>query len=77
MTYSAEVTTVTDPAGNQRQQKVDALGRLIEVIEDPGGSPLHLNYITTYAYDALDNLTEVTQIQASHLTAVRREPSKR
>ena len=65
MTYSAEVTTVTDPAGNQRQQKVDALGRLIEVIEDPGGSPLHLNYITTYAYDALDNLTGVTQIQAS------------
>ena len=60
MLYDAEYTTVTDPAGNQRQQKVDVLGRLIEVIEDPGGSG-HMHYITTYAYDALDNLTHVTQ----------------
>ena len=57
MAYNAEYTTITDPEGNERQQKVDVLGRLIEVIEDPNG----LNYITTYAYDALDNLTEVTQ----------------
>ena len=57
MLYGAELTTVTDPAGNERWQRVDALGRLVEVIEDPNG----LNYGTKYEYDALDNLTAVTQ----------------
>jgi YD repeat-containing protein len=33
------------------------LGRLVEVIENPGG----LNYTTTYAYNPLDSLTGVTQ----------------
>ena len=35
----------------------DALGRLKEVYEDPSG----LNYLTSYSYDVLDNLTGVTQ----------------
>lgn len=35
----------------------DALGRLIEVYEDPNG----LNYPTTYNYDVLDNLVKVIQ----------------
>ena len=57
MIYDAEWTTVTDPAGKVRRQRVDVLGRLVEVVEDPSG----LNYVTTYEYDALDNLTKVRQ----------------
>ncbi|HVB34772.1 MAG TPA: hypothetical protein VNJ52_10430, partial [Patescibacteria group bacterium] len=49
-------TTVTDEAGKTRESCVDGLGRLATVIENPGGSP---SYTTTYAYDALDNLTGV------------------
>ena len=55
--YSGNQTTVTDQAGKKRQSKTDALGRLVEVIEDPGG----LGYMTSYLYDALDNLRKVTQ----------------
>ena len=61
MAYNAEWTTATDPAGKVRKQRVDALGRLVEVVEDPGSGPNALNYITAYEYDALDNLTKVTQ----------------
>ena len=52
--------TVTDPAGKARNQSSDVLGRLVQVIEDPGSSP-HLNYTTTYNYDILGNLTQVNQ----------------
>jgi RHS repeat-associated protein len=58
--YDSEWTIVTDPAGKIRKQMRDGLGRLAQVIEDPGNSPA-LNYSTTYAYDPLDNLTGVTQ----------------
>ena len=59
--YSAfPCTTVTDEAGNSRQSCVDGLGRMISVLEDPGSSP-HLNYQTTYQYDTLGDLTNVTQ----------------
>jgi RHS repeat-associated protein len=50
-------TTVTDPAGKKRKMRSDALGRLMEVVEDPDG----LNYHTTYQYDPLDNLISVAQ----------------
>jgi RHS repeat-associated protein len=55
--YDAEWTVVTDPAGKVRKQRRDALGRIVEVVEDPSG----LNYSTTYTYDPLDNLVLVTQ----------------
>ncbi len=55
--YSGNTTTVTDQAGKKRQTTIDALGRLTQVTEDPGG----LGYVTTYTYDALSNLTGVTQ----------------
>ncbi|HEX3252822.1 MAG TPA: RHS repeat-associated core domain-containing protein [Pyrinomonadaceae bacterium] len=55
--YVGNTVTVTDQAGKSRKSVTDALGRLIEVDEDPAG----LNYQTTYAYDVLDNLTTVTQ----------------
>lgn len=55
--YSGDSVTVTDPAGKARKSRSDALGRLIEVYENPAS----LNYLTSYAYDALGNLTAVTQ----------------
>lgn len=55
--YSGNTVTITDQAGKARKSVTDALGRLIEVYEDPNG----LNYQTTYLYDVLDNLVKVTQ----------------
>ncbi len=57
--YSGNTVTVTDQAGKQRSSVSDALGRLTQVVEDPtaGG----LNYSTTYTYDVLGNLRQVTQ----------------
>ena len=56
---SSDETTVTDQAGKVRRSTVDGLGRLVKVEEDPGTS--NLNYVTTYAYDFLDNLETVCQ----------------
>ena len=55
--YSGNSTTVTDQAGRARKSVTDALGRLISVYEDPNG----VNYVTTYEYDVLDDLTKVVQ----------------
>jgi RHS repeat-associated protein len=55
--YSGNSVKVTDPAGKARKTVTDALGRVIEVYEDPNG----LNYLTTYTYDVLDNLVKITQ----------------
>jgi len=55
--YSGNTTTVTDEAGKKRQSTTDGLGRLTQVVEDPGG----LGYATTYSYDSLNNLTGVVQ----------------
>jgi RHS repeat-associated protein len=55
--YSGNTVTVTDQAGKARKSVTDALGRLIEVYEDPAG----LNYQTSYLYDALDSLVKVQQ----------------
>ena len=57
ITYVGDWTTITDPAGKTRMERRDALGRLSEVIEDPGG----FGYVTTYKYDAMDNLVETRQ----------------
>ena len=57
--YNAEVTTVADQAGRKRHSTSDGSGRLTQVEE------LNLNgtvYATTsYTYDRLNNLTQVTQ----------------
>lgn len=55
--FDADSTTVTDQAGQARRSRVDGLRRLAEVREDPAGS----NFGTSYGYDALGNLTCVTQ----------------
>lgn len=57
--YNGNSITVTDQAGKQRKSVTDALGRLVQVYEAPNDA--NFNYLTTYAYDALDNLTTVTQ----------------
>ncbi|HXM47136.1 MAG TPA: hypothetical protein VN956_04655, partial [Pyrinomonadaceae bacterium] len=57
--YSANTVTVTDQSGKQRKSVTDALGRLIKVYEAPNDS--NYNYLTTYGYDALDDLIAVTQ----------------
>jgi len=57
--YSAETTTVTDQAGKKRSSVPDCLGRLKQVFEDPTG----VNLRTDYGYDALGNMTGVTQAQ--------------
>ncbi|HEX8140050.1 MAG TPA: hypothetical protein VF544_20985, partial [Pyrinomonadaceae bacterium] len=48
---------VTDQAGRKRGSMTDALGRLIQVVEDPQG----LNHLTNYEYDVLGNLRTVSQ----------------
>ncbi|MFZ0882963.1 MAG: hypothetical protein WAN14_06160, partial [Candidatus Acidiferrales bacterium] len=55
--YTGNSATVTDEAGKNRTSVTDALGRVTQVFEDPSG----LNYETDYQYDALDDLTNVTQ----------------
>lgn len=75
--YSGARVLVTDQAGKQRLSETDALGRLLKVWEikpyDPSDTalvsvssfPNHPGvthgYSTSYVYDALDNLTTVTQ----------------
>jgi RHS repeat-associated protein len=57
--YDANSITVTDQAEKQRKSVTDALGRLIQIYEAPNDP--NYNYLTTYSYDALDNLTTVNQ----------------
>jgi uncharacterized protein RhaS with RHS repeats len=57
-TYSGNTATVTDQAGKDRQSATDALGRVIQVVEDPGTGGL--GYSTTYAYDVLPMTTTAT-----------------
>jgi RHS repeat-associated protein len=55
--YSGNQTTLTDPAGHAKQLTYDGVGRVTGVVEDPGG----LNYVTSYGYDPLEDLTVVSQ----------------
>jgi RHS repeat-associated protein len=55
--YLGNSATVTDEQSKTREGFVDGLGRLEEVIENPSG----LNFVTTYGYDALNDLTSVTE----------------
>jgi RHS repeat-associated protein len=48
---------ITDQAGRKRQGISDALGRMIRVIEDPGGQ----NLVTDYFFDTLGNLRRTAQ----------------
>ena len=58
VTYDADRTETTDPAGKARDEFRDGLGRLVTVTEDPGGS---FDSDTDYTYDPLGNLLTVDQ----------------
>ena len=57
---SGQCPTITDAAGRARTVCPDGLGRTLNVTEDPGSSG-HFSFQTSYAYDALSDLTGVTQ----------------
>ena len=57
ITEDAPGATATAVKDVVRVESRDALGRLLQVTEDPGG----LGYTTSYRYDGLGNLTQVAQ----------------
>jgi RHS repeat-associated protein len=57
--YNANSVTVTEQTGKQTKSVTDALGCLKEVYEAPNDQ--NYNYLTSYTYNALDNLVKVTQ----------------
>ena len=58
--YSQTLTTYTDRNGNQKVQQRDAFGRTTQVTESLSQT---LSFNTTYQYDALGNLLQVTDAQ--------------
>jgi YD repeat-containing protein len=66
--YSGNIVTVTDQANKSRKTVTDAAGRLRKVYEDP----TVLNYLTDYTYDALDDLTGVSQYDSVSATTQTR-----
>jgi RHS repeat-associated protein len=59
--YSLNTVTVTDPAGVQRKSQSDAAGRLTSVWEPDPANGNSLTLQTTYLYNVLDDLTQITQ----------------
>ncbi len=55
--YDGDKTRETDASGKIKDRYVDALGRLVKVVEDPSG----LSLLTRYSYDGLDRLLKVCQ----------------
>lgn len=53
--------TASDPAGHQTKQEIDALGRLVTVYEPDVNNSNTLTVATSYTYDVLNDLTQVTQ----------------
>jgi len=51
---------VTDTVGRQRKSEVDGLGRLVNVTEQNPANG-NLEWVTSYSYDVLNNLTQVNQ----------------
>jgi RHS repeat-associated protein len=59
-TYNGNLVTYQDEAGNKWQRTSDALGRLTQVLE-PNGASTAPTMVTNYTYDALGDLTYVSQ----------------
>jgi RHS repeat-associated protein len=71
--YNGARVLVTDQAGKKRLSQSDGLGRLLtvwevtaadsasEALSFPGHAEIAAGYRTSYSYDALDDLTQVTQ----------------
>ncbi len=63
--YSGDKTTVTDPAGKWKQSTSDVLGNVIVAVEpDPGNQPSG-TLTTVYAYDWMNNVSQVTTTRGS------------
>jgi RHS repeat-associated protein len=58
---SVPTVIVTDPAGKEREAQIDAAGRTADVYEPDPSNGNSLTVGTTYTYDALDDLTRVSQ----------------
>ena len=73
--YAGVFTTVTDQAGKQRRQKVDALGRVVRLDEPDSsgnlGATSSPNQATSYDYDTLDNLVHISQPGPNYVTQHR------
>ncbi|MGH3426492.1 MAG: hypothetical protein ACRDQZ_02780, partial [Mycobacteriales bacterium] len=69
--YTGNCATATDETLRSRKSCSDALGRLTNVWEDPGGLSLE----TDYTYNALNNLTCVQQKGTASGTGCDAEPS--
>jgi RHS repeat-associated protein len=59
--YSANSVTITDPSGIQRKSVADGLGRMTAVYEPDVTAENALTQQTTYQYDVLDDLKQVSQ----------------
>jgi RHS repeat-associated protein len=59
--YSLNTATVTDPTGKQRKSVIDAAGRLSSVYEPDPTNNNSLTLQTSYTYNVLDELTQLTQ----------------
>jgi RHS repeat-associated protein len=57
ISYSGNTVTAADQIGKKRKSVIDALGRLVQVYEDPNG----VNWLTNYTHDALGDLINVNQ----------------
>jgi RHS repeat-associated protein len=55
--YLGTTVTVSDQTGKARKSLTDGIGRVVQVVEDPGSLALQTNY----AYDAMNNLRKVEQ----------------
>lgn len=61
---AGDTTLVRDAWGRERWGRIDASGRLVEVVEpnpSGNGSTATNGFVTTYAYDAAGNLTQIHQ----------------
>lgn len=59
--YATNTTTITDAAGKQSKSVADAGGRLSSVFEPDPANGNSLTVQTSYAYNVLDELTQVTE----------------
>ncbi len=59
--YATNTVTVTDPTSKQRKSVTDAAGRLSSVYEPDPASNNTLTLQTSYTYNVLDELTQITQ----------------
>src|SRR6266498_3846340 len=59
-TTSGATVVATDTVGRKRKSEVDGLGRLVNVTEQNPANG-NLEWVTSYSYDVLNNLTQVNQ----------------